>query len=233
MWRNQISVIKSNNFCISYDIRGLGESPAGDGQYSIESFVDDLEEVIKFLKLNKPIICGLSMGGYIALRAMERNQDLYKALILCDTKSSADTDAAKINRAGGIKKINNEGVKAYVDEFIPNCFSKKSISKIEKDYNEIIGRAEKLNPIGVKGCLLAMACRTDTSKFLSQIQIPVLLIGGEDDTLTPPDVMKEMASKINDSIFKIVKNAGHLSPIENSGEFNQYLIEFLNESNNR
>ena len=227
MWQKQIEELKSDFYCVSYDIRGLGKSPAGNGQFTIESFVDDLERLINSLKLKEPILCGLSMGGYISLRAIEKNQNLYKALILCDTKSEADTNEVKINRANGIKKINREGVKLYVDDFIPNCFSKKSINKIEIDYKNIIWRAEKFSPQGVKGCLLAMAGRTDTTGFLNKINIPVLVICGEDDTLAPPGVMKAMSDKIADADFKVVRNAGHLSPVENAEEFNRYLIEFL------
>ena len=92
MWDKQIDELKSNYFCVTYDIRGLGESPIGDGQYTMESFVDDLETIINELKLDKPVLCGLSMGGYISLRAVERNESNYSGLILCDTRSASDTD---------------------------------------------------------------------------------------------------------------------------------------------
>ena len=65
MWKEQVEVLSKKYFCITYDIRGLGDSPVGDGQYTMESFVDDLETIINELKLEKPILCGLSMGGYI------------------------------------------------------------------------------------------------------------------------------------------------------------------------
>ena len=71
MWDAQIEALSKDYYCISYDIRGLGESPAGEGQFTMESFVDDLETIIDELKLNLPVLCGLSMGGYIALRAMD------------------------------------------------------------------------------------------------------------------------------------------------------------------
>ena len=85
MWKAQIEMLKEKYFCVAYDIRGLGESPAGDGQYTMESFVDDLALIIDELKLDKPILCGLSMGGYIALRALEKFEEKLSAVILCDT----------------------------------------------------------------------------------------------------------------------------------------------------
>ena len=111
MWDEQVNELKSLYYCVNYDIRGLGISPAGDGQFTLESFVDDLESIIDEFKLDKPILCGLSMGGYIALRSAERMENKIGGLILCDTKSEADTDEGKLNRAGGIKKINKEGFK--------------------------------------------------------------------------------------------------------------------------
>ena len=99
MWDEQVKALGGDYYCIRYDIRGLGSSPAGDGQFTMEMFVDDLEKVIEELKLTKPILCGLSMGGYISLRAIERMQEKFSALILCDTKSAADDNEGKLKRA--------------------------------------------------------------------------------------------------------------------------------------
>lgn len=227
MWDKQIDELKSYYYCVAYDIRGLGESPLGDGQYTMESFVDDLEAVIDYLGLKKPVLCGLSMGGYIALRAVERNESNYSGLILYDKRSSADTDEGKIKRAENIKKINTLGVKQFVNDFVPHCFSVKSITDSNDEYTKVLNKSLNSNAIGVKGCLLAMAGRTDTTSYLSQIRIPTLLLCGEDDHLTPPDVMELMAEQIPNSQFEIVPNAGHMSPIENASFVNSKIKKFL------
>ena len=77
MWDAQINEFSNKYLCITYDIRGLGKSPAGDGQFTMELFVDDLKKIIDELKLDKPVLCGLSMGGYISLRAAERMQEKF------------------------------------------------------------------------------------------------------------------------------------------------------------
>ncbi|MHB9011948.1 MAG: alpha/beta fold hydrolase [Ignavibacteriaceae bacterium] len=105
MWNMQVMSLSSKYFCVTYDIRGLGSSQAEDGQFTMESFVDDLENILLELNLNKPVLCGLSMGGYISLRAVERMEEKFSALILCDTKSEADTNEAKLKRAEGVKKL--------------------------------------------------------------------------------------------------------------------------------
>ena len=230
MWDNQVSELKNNYRCITYDIRGLGESPSGDGQFTIESFVDDIETIINELKLHKPVLCGLSMGGYIALRAVERMEEMFSGLILCDTKSEADGNEVKLRRSVGIKKINKEGIKKFVSEFVPTCFSKESINNL-KEYPVVLNRALGSDPTGVKGCLLAMAGRTDTTGYLEQIKIPVLVICGEKDSLSPPESMRELASKIKDSEFVLIPEAAHMTPVENSKAVNSAIINYLNKIN--
>jgi pimeloyl-ACP methyl ester carboxylesterase len=227
MWNFQIEALSSNYFCISYDLRGLGESAIGDGQYTIEMFADDIHHIIKENDLIKPVVCGLSMGGYIAQRAVEKNENLFNALILCDTKSVADNNDAKLKRAVGIKKINEFGVKRFIEEFIPNCFADESITKLGNIYKETLNRSLSFSAEGVKGCLLAMAGRTDTTEFLSEIKIPVLLICGEKDKLIPPYIMEEMAQSIPDSEYHIIPSIGHITPLEKPEVVNKIIKDFL------
>jgi len=231
MWKEQIIALSDKYFCVAYDIRGLGESPAGDGQFTMESFVDDLEAIINKLNLNKPVICGLSMGGYISLRALERMHDKFSAAILCDTRSEADNNEGKLKRAAGIKRINSEGLAPFAKDFITNCFGEYFKQNKSNELNKIIEKSSSFNPIGVKGCLLAMLSRTDTTQSLSKLNIPTLIICGEQDALTPPAVMKDMFHKIPNAEFVEIKNAGHMTPIENPEEVNKAIIIFLNKLN--
>lgn len=231
MWDKQIEHFSKNYFCITYDIRGLGISPVGDGQYTMESHVDDLFDVMEKLGVVKPVLCGLSMGGYIALRAVEREEEKFKGLILCDTKSEADNNETKLKRSAGIKKINLEGIQKYIAEFVPNCFAEKSFEKLGEEYIAILGRSMNSDPNGVKGNLLAMAGRTDTTDYLSKFKIPVLLLCGEYDKLTQADVMRGMKDKIENSEFFIVPEAGHMSPVENPQFVNDKLMDFLESIN--
>ena len=95
MWQNQQIQLKNEYYCVSYDIRGLGKSTPGDGQFTMETLVEDLFSIMEEKQLNKPVICGLSMGGYLCLRAVEKDQFKFGGLILCDTKSSSDDNTAK------------------------------------------------------------------------------------------------------------------------------------------
>ncbi len=227
MWQNQINALKENYYCIAYDVRGLGESYVGDGQYTMEFYVEDLFSIIEELKLQKPVLCGLSMGGYIALRAVERNQDLFGALILCDTRPEADDNAGKLKRSFNIKMINTEGLKKFVDYFVPTCLADETIEEQKELFSSILNKSYQHNPIGVKGAIIAIMSRTDTSSFLTQIKIPTLILCGSFDKLTPPQVMRSMSEKIPDSEFAIIPRAGHLSPLENPNVANDLIKGFL------
>jgi pimeloyl-ACP methyl ester carboxylesterase len=197
----------------------------------MESFVDDLEMIIDELKLDKPILCGLSMGGYISLRALERMQDKFSAAILCDTKSEADNNEGKLKRAAGIKRISTEGLAPFAKDFITNCFGDYFKQNKKEVLEKIIEASSKFDPVGVKGSLLAMLGRTDTTANLEKINTPTLLICGEEDALTPPSVMKEMQNKIKNAEYVEIKKSGHMTPIENSEEVNSAISLFFNKNN--
>lgn len=231
MWKDQIEYFSKYYLCVSYDIRGLGNSPAGDGQFTMEAFVDDLEKIVDELNLEKPILCGLSMGGYISLRAMERFQSKFSALILCDTKSEADNNEGKLKRVTAIKQINSGGFDEFIEAFVLNCFGEMFVKDNNTEYKKVVDRSKKNNQIGVKGCLLAMLGRTDTTATLPNIKIPTLMIGGSEDNLTPPDVMMSMADKIPNAKFVLVEKAGHMTPIENPNAVNKAIKDFLTKNN--
>ncbi|MCX6150696.1 MAG: alpha/beta hydrolase [Ignavibacteriales bacterium] len=227
MWQNQLKHLENSFYCVSYDIRGLGESLPGDKEFIMELLVDDLFKIIKELNLDKPVICGHSMGGYICLRAIERDQSSFRGLILCDTKSTADDETVKQKRLNGIKQIDVEGVEKFCEDTVPNTFADTTLAEDREVYDEVLARAKRSNPVGVKGSLMAMLSRTDTTPFLEKIIIPTLLLCGAFDKLTPPPVMREMHKEIKDSEFAIAPRAGHMSPVENPDFVNDVIEGFL------
>lgn len=227
MWEDQIELLKDNYFCVAYDVRGLGESSVGDGQYTMEAYVDDLLSIIYELKLNKPILCGLSMGGYIALRAVEKEQNLFSGLILCDTKSEADDDSAKLKRAAGINQIDTGNFKSFIESFVTNCFAEEAPVEMEEIFLSTLSKSQKNNPLGVKGALIAIMSRTDTTLFLPKIKLPTLVLCGSFDRLTPPTIMRSLAERIPNSEFAVIPRAGHMTPLENPKSVNDLITGFL------
>ncbi len=227
MWKPQIELLEKDHRVIAYDLRGHGKSEVGDGQYTLELFVDDLIGLLDHLKIEKTIVCGLSMGGYISLRAVERNPERFKALVLCDTSSIADSNEVKLKRAASIKMIKNDGLQVFAEGFVKAIFAPQSlsakISAIEIIKNMILSNSA----LGVCGTLLALAGRTDTTDSLSKITIPTLILVGENDNVTPPKLSQLMHEKISNSEFHVIKDAAHMSNFENTSEFNQHLLNFL------
>ena len=227
MWDHQVAALSKDYYCITYDVRGLGRSEVGDGQYTLEMFVDDLFHIIDALELDRPIAIGLSMGGYIVLRAVERRATRFRGLVLCDTKSEADDNAGRIARAQAISTVNRDGVRAYAPLLVSLCFSEDAQEKRPQLYHDALDQVARQNPQGVKGCVLAMAGRTDTTASLSNIDLPTLVVVGQNDRISPPALMRSMQEKIAGCELSVIADAGHMAPLENPVAVNHALERFL------
>jgi 3-oxoadipate enol-lactonase len=229
MWDPQINTVSDSYYIITYDIRGHGASDAGDGQYTIEFFVDDLAALLDHLRIQRAILCGLSMGGYIALRMFERFPSRVQGLILCDTKSAADTNEAKIKRAAAIQAIRQHGVRTFAETFLKSVFWKETFNSNPKAIDIIRELIITNSPLGICGTELALAARTDTTHVLPTIQVPTLVMAGEHDILITPSETEDLSKAIPGSELHIIPNAAHISNLENSPEFNRVLLEFLHQ----
>lgn len=227
MWKPQIDGLKDNFHVVTYDVRGHGESAIGDGQYTIEYFVDDLIALMDHLKLLSVVVVGLSMGGYIALRATERHPERFRGLVLCDTRSEADGNEGKIKRSQQAKAVKSDGIKKFAEGFIKAVFYEKTFQASPQTVEMIRGIIERTPPLSVAATLIALAARTDTTPSLPNIKVPTLILVGQHDTLTPPSASQAMKEKIPDAEMHVIPNAAHMSNLENAGEFNKHLGAFL------
>jgi pimeloyl-ACP methyl ester carboxylesterase len=227
MWGPQMHELPKDIHAIAYDVRGHGSSDVGDGQFTIELFVDDLIALLDHLGLEKAVLCGLSMGGYIALRAIERHPNRIKGLVLCDTKSEPDLNEEKIKRTSSIKAAKSAGVSAFADDFVKAVFWPKTFENNPEavEFIKELIRANSL--LGICGTLLALASRTDITQNLSSINVPTCIIVGEYDLVTTPFCAQRMHKAISGSELHILSNAGHMSNLENTKDFNENLITFL------
>lgn len=230
MWRQQVNYLKDDYYCVTFDVRGLGDSFVGDGQYTMEFYVSDLYSIMCQLQLYKPVLCGLSMGGYIALRSFEKRPEYFGGLILCNTKSEADDNAAKLKRSSSINQINTKGLPNFCDQFVTNCFADETPIENEQLFQTTLLKTYRQNPIGVKGAMIAIMSRTDTTEVLSQINIPTLVIAGAFDKIVPPPVMRAMADKIPGAEFAVVPRAGHLTALENPDNVNDLIDGFMKKN---
>jgi 3-oxoadipate enol-lactonase len=227
MWQHQLDLAATLYHTIAYDIRGHGSSDVGDGQYSIEGHVDDLFGVMDHLAIQRAVVVGLSMGGYITLRALERNPERFLGVALCNTRSEADTDEGRINRAIAARKVKTTGSAAYADEFVAKVFWEQSLKRTSPAVQLIRDVIAHTPPLSIAGTLLALAGRTDTTHSLGMIRVPTMLLVGEYDAITPPACSQSMHSWIAGSELHVIRNAGHMSPLENPEAVNEKLMGFL------
>ncbi len=229
MWENTLNSLNGNYYLVAPDLRGFGKSDIGDGHFTMDTFVDDLFMLQDELSIPKAVVVGFSMGGYIALRAYERNKDRFAGMVLVDTKASADADETKIRRGLGIKTINELGIETYMKEFIRGLFTQDAPNRIGKTYDSYYEKMIRQNPVAVKAALLAMAARTSTENLLPTINVPTLIVVGKEDKLSTPCTMEEMHGIIRNSEFHIIDNAAHMVPVENPEAFNEKLSGFLSK----
>ncbi len=227
MWSSQVEALEKNYRVITYDIRGHGESEAGSERFSIELFADDLFRLMDELDIKKCVLCGLSMGGYIALHAIQKSPAKFGALILCDTQCNVDTPEVKEKRMSDIDHIKKSGLKEYAENNLKNLFMPVSLQSKKDEVESVKKMIREMSVQSLTDTLHALANRNETCEKLSKIEQPVLIIVGEEDNITPPSKGQFMQNKIKDSELKIVENAGHLSNLENAGQFNKYLNNFI------
>ena len=227
MWNPQIHILKGKCRVIAYDIRGHGLSDVGDGQFTYKMFVEDLIDLMDHLGIEKAVLCGLSMGGAIAIRTYEMYPDRITALVLSDTRSEADSNDTKEWREDSIELIKNNGLKTFTDDFLASIFARDSFKSHPEAVELIRNIVLSSSPLTICGVLLAQAARTDMTHVLPKIKVPTLIMIGENDNFSPLSSSKMMNEKIVDSELKIISKAGHISNLENPIEFNRNLTEFL------
>jgi pimeloyl-ACP methyl ester carboxylesterase len=227
MWHRQLQVVSSEFRAIAYDVRGMGESSVGDGQYTIEEHVDDLIALLDDMGIASAVVVGLSMGGYIALRALERNLPRFRAAILCDTRSEADSNEERLGRALAVAEVKRRGAPAFADDFVKKIFANGSLARIPDEISLIHGIISRTTPIAIAGTLLALAARTDTTASLGKLNIPTLILVGDQDITTPPEASRSMHQKIPGSTLRIIPDAAHMSPLENPEAVNGAMMAFL------
>lgn len=227
MWDKQVEALKDKYRVVVYDLRSFGYSELGDGHFTIDSHVSDLISIVDSLKLEKPVVCGLSMGGYITLRALELYQSKFKGAIVSDSKAEGDNNPTKHARAEQMKMIKNGQREQFTDNFIKAAIS-------ETNFNEKPELVEFLKKMiswqkneAITGALLTLAARTDTTDGLDRFDIRMLILAGKEDKLTPPEFSKIIYGKTRNSDLKLISNAGHLPNMENPEEFNAAILEFM------
>ena len=177
--------------------------------------------------VKRAVFCGLSMGGYIMFELVRRFPDRIAALVLCNTKATADSAEAKLGRDALAATARQRGARTVANEMVPKLLAaetRASQSDVVREVTEMIAR----QPVsGIVGALRALRDRPDSTATLAEIRVPALVVAGDDDQIAPADGMKAMAGRIAGARFEMIRNAGHLTPLEQPHAFNAVLRSFL------
>jgi len=199
---------------ITPDLRGFGGSDASEGDYDVDTMADDVLRLADVLGLDRLVLGGHSMGGYVALRIAACHPDRLLGLVLVDTRAEADSLEAKARRNASIDWIRRRGSAEFLADFIPNLLGPETRRRARRFVDELLLLAAEVPDHVLIGCLAGMRDRPDSASLLPGIDVPTLVITGRDDTVTPPGVAEEMARRLPRATLALVPEAGHTPMIE-------------------
>ncbi len=225
-WQPQLDYLQNSHRVITYDIRGFGQSTASDEKISISLLADDLIKFMDALQIPKAIVCGLSMGGYILLNALNRYPKRFAAIILSDTQCIADTPEAKEKRHKNIQLIESGGLVEYTEASIKNLFCETSFTTKKEEIAHIKQVMLSASPKVITDTLSALAHREEMCYILDKITIPTLIIAGKEDRSIPIQQSSFLHEQIPRSILHLIDKAGHLPNLEQPSEFNRLVKDF-------
>ncbi|SFC21354.1 Pimeloyl-ACP methyl ester carboxylesterase [Parapedobacter composti] len=227
MWLPQLEALPADVTGIAVDVRGHGNSTAGHGFFSVDVFAKDLLVFLRKLEIHQSVLCGVSMGGYIALRTYQLQPEVFSALILSDTNSLADDNDAKIKRFDSIQSVLKHGKRAFSIGFVNNVFSQRSLTENTAAVDLIKSSIRRNTESSICATLLALASRTDTTESLKDITVPTLVIRGTEDRITTKEQADILVSNIPGATYVEIPECGHLPNLEAPDLFNNEMNALL------
>ncbi len=223
MWRFQLEDQTATRRTLAPDLRGFGSSGKGDAEpITMERLADDLALLLDQLEVPEPItICGLSMGGYVALAFWRRHRERLTRLVLCDTRAASDDETTRKVREVAARRVLKEGTESLVDAMIPKLFGSRSREESPELVRQVSDSIRRADPRATAAALRGMAMRRDMTSELAQIDLPVTVVVGAEDAITPPSEMEAMAAALPHAEFHCIEGAGHMTPLEAPEAFAQ------------
>lgn len=230
MWSPQTEALRGTCDVLAPDLRGFGQDrrtiPA---LMTMEAHARDLKELLDTRSAERVVLCGLSMGGYIAMAFLERWPERVAGLVLANTRATADDEAGKAARAESARAALERGMRVIARGMLPKLLSdhtRRTMPELAEQVEEMIARQA---PEAAAASALGMAERPDRSNRLDRIQVPTLIITGGEDALMPLPTSQAMADAIPDARLHVIPGAGHLSNMEAPEAFNAALLRFMLE----
>jgi pimeloyl-ACP methyl ester carboxylesterase len=226
LWAPQLRALAGHSRSIALDLPGFGESDMPE-KFAIDAWAHSLARFLDTLGIEHAVIAGLSMGGYITLAFWRQHRERVHALVLADTRAGADTDEGKRKRRETIELARREGPVAVARALLPGMVGKSTREREPAVVATMRAMLESASVDSIVGASEAMMNREDATDLLPSINVPTLIIAGEEDVLTPPKEARTMHDAIPGSRLEIIPAAGHVSNIERPAAFNHVLTEFV------
>jgi pimeloyl-ACP methyl ester carboxylesterase len=227
MWEQQFVLSEAGWHLIIPHLRGFDEGADGRSATSMDDYAGDVIDLLDSLHIDQAVIGGLSMGGYVTFALLRNAPSYFQGVILADTRPQADTPEGKQGRQRMLELVRAKGPVAVADDMLPKLLG-------ETTRRELPGLVEDVRSIilsngteTIAGALTAMMTRPDSTPMLSTIKLPTLIVVGEEDTLTPPQLSVDMHHAIPGSELVRVPKAGHMANLEQPAAFNDAVTRFL------
>jgi pimeloyl-ACP methyl ester carboxylesterase len=231
-WMPVASALLSRYRLILPDLRGHGDSGVGEGPATMEKHAADLARIIDHAEVGRAAFVGVSIGGYVLFEFWRRSRGRISALVLCNTKAQADTPEASAGRLQAAADVLERGTEPFFQAMIPKLIGKTTRETRPDLVEGALRMMQKMSPDDVARVQQGMAERPDSAPILKAINIPTLLVTGDEDIMTGPPEAEFMYSNIPGSQMKIIPRAGHYSPWEQPEQIGKLLSQFLDSVQN-
>src|SRR5271155_3875124 len=209
------------------DLRGHGDSGAGEGPATMEKHAADLARVMDDAEIGRAPVVGVSIGGYVLFEFWRRERGRVAALGLCNTKAPADSAEARAGRLQAANDVLERGTEPFFESMIPRLLGRSTRETRPDLIDGALRMMRKMSPADVAQVQRGMAERLDSVDTLKTINVPTLGITGEEDILTGVNETELMRQHIPGSQSRVIPKAGHYSPWEQSEETAKLLRQFL------
>ena len=228
MWAPQISALSPGRRVLAPDLLGFGrtDAPGTMFRYTMAGYADLVAGLLDRLGLDRVVLGGLSMGGYVSFAFLRQHGDRVAGLILADTRPGADTPEVYERRTDQQDQVARIGTTALIETLLEGLLCEHTRAS-RPDLVEQVRQLMANPPAGYIGALEAMKHRPDSTPELAGITVPTLVVVGEDDAPAPPDVARDMQERIPGAELVVLLRAGHLSNLEAADEFNGAVSRFL------
>ncbi len=228
MWDAQMAGLADVCRVIAVDLPGFGQSQP-PRPFTMKSLADDLHAFLDKVNARPAVLVGLSMGGYLALKYVTRYPTDLAGLALIDTRAQADDTEGKKNRMAMVEIAKAQGSSAIADRMEPKMLSSATMHRNPEVVKRLREIMESCPAQTMEYALIAMRDREDSQAELASIAVPTLIVVGDSDAITPPALSSAMNREIPHSRFCVIKNAGHMSPMERPEEVTNTLREFVRD----